>query len=388
MIVWRVLSVVAGVGLVGAVLISALETVVLPRDGFARITRFVFGVADRVLIHRWRSKEREANLRALYAPVSLTSLPLVWMISVAIGFTFIFWGIKTGGLQDAFEISGSSLTTLGFSRPDGAARIWLAFIEAIIGLGLVALLISYLPTIYSAHHQREKGVIVMRPFAGTPPSPIDLLVNLERVDGLDNLELWRTTASWLLELDQTHSAFPALCYFPESSDGQSWVASVGSVLDAAALLVSVSDVGGRERMSDLTRGPMLVLAHGIQGMTRIARSAGLPIDPPRSLYELLGDASTDVPSQSVLRSEYGEAIDRIGAVIPAAATADRETGWEKFACLRSGYDRALRGLAGLTMAPPAEWTTDRPATVGRPRLLRARPLSVDWKEGSPSPTSP
>ena len=106
----------------------------------------------------------------------------------------------------------------------------------------MALLISYLPTIYSAHHQREKGIIVLRPFAGTPPSPVDLLTNLQRLGALDNPDLWRTTAGWLLELDQTHTAFPALCYFPESSPDQSWVASVGSVLDAAALFLSAWDV--------------------------------------------------------------------------------------------------------------------------------------------------
>ncbi len=127
------------------------------------------------------------------------------------------------------------------------ARIWLTFIEATIGLGLVALLISYLPTIYSAHHERDKGINVLRPFAGTPPSPIDLLSNLQRLGTLDGPDLWQTASSWLLELDQTHTAFPALCYFPESSPDQSWVASVGSVLDGAALLLSASDFDAEDR---------------------------------------------------------------------------------------------------------------------------------------------
>ena len=174
------------------------------------------------------------------------------MISVTIGFTFLFWGIKTGTAQRAFEVSGSSLFTLGFAEPAGTPRIWLTFVEATIGLGLVALLISYLPTIYSAHHQREKGIIVLRPFAGIPPSPVDLLVNLQRLGSLDTPDLWRTTTSWLLELDQTHTAFPALCYFPESSADQSWVASVGSMLDAAVLLLSTMDLGAVERRGRTT----------------------------------------------------------------------------------------------------------------------------------------
>ena len=48
---------------------------------------------------------------------------------------FIFWGIKTGTLGHSFEISGSSLFTLGFAEPEGNARIWLTFVEATIGLG-------------------------------------------------------------------------------------------------------------------------------------------------------------------------------------------------------------------------------------------------------------
>ena len=55
-IVAHVLAVVFGAVLVMAVLISALETVVLPRDGFTRIARVVFAVADRILVHPWQQQ--------------------------------------------------------------------------------------------------------------------------------------------------------------------------------------------------------------------------------------------------------------------------------------------------------------------------------------------
>ncbi len=230
-------SIVVGAALVASVLVSALETVVLPRNTFTRITRATFAVANRVLVHDGRNRERSAHLRGLYAPVALVSLPLVWMLSVIVGFGFIFWGADAGTWQNSFEISGSSVTTLGFSAPGGSIRMWISFVEAIIGLGLVALLISYLPTIYAAHHDREKGIRTLRPFTGRPTSGVGLLINLHRFEALDNADLWRTASAWLLELDQTHCAFPALCYFPESDDTQSWVASVGALLDAGALLL-------------------------------------------------------------------------------------------------------------------------------------------------------
>ncbi len=377
MTVTYILAVVVGTVLVMSVLISALETVVLPRNGFTSIARSVFAVSDRLLVHKWRSEARRANLRALYAPIALVSLPLVWMLTVTVGFSIIFWGIKTGSVTHSFEVSGSSLFTLGFAEPEGGARIWLTFVEATIGLGLVALLISYLPTIYAAHHEREKGISVLRPFAGTPPSPIEMLRNLQRLGTLDNPDLWRTAATWMLELDQTHTAFPALSYFPESSPGQSWVASVGSMLDSAAIYLSASDFSTEENASDEVKGPMMAIAYGMPTLVRIGRAAGLPIDPPVLLMELLTRSSESPPDISIRRQEYMGALGRLHPLLPVPDD-QRERCWRRYAWIRSGYDKALCGMAGLTMAAPAEWTTDRPATVSRPRILSDRPINVDW----------
>ena len=373
-----IVAVLVGAVLVASVLISALETVVLPRNSFTRISRVTFAVANRVLVHDGGNRDRSAHRRGLYAPVALVTLPLVWMISVIIGFGFIFWGVDSGSWQHSFEISGSSVTTLGFSAPTGSARTWITFVEAVIGLGLVALLISYLPTIYSAHHDREKGIRTLRPFAGTPASGVDLLVNLNRFHGLDNADLWRTASAWLLELDQTHCSFPALCYFPESDDAQSWVASVGSLLDAGALLLSAADIdlSGHDR-SVLHQGPMVVLANGVPTIIEIGRAAGLPVGPPVPLVQLIPDAAGDVPEISITRDEYLAALDALGGIVTVPET-QRQDAWVRFAVVRSAYDEALRGLAGLTSATPARWTTDRPATVARPRLLTNRPIAVDW----------
>ncbi len=377
MIVARIVAALFGAVLVFAVLISALETVVLPRNGYTRIARFVFAVADRILVRRWRNRDRRANLRALYAPVALVSLPLVWMLSVTFGFSFVFWSISHDSAQRAFEISGSSLFTLGFAEPEGTARIWLTFVEATIGLGLVALLISYLPTIYAAHHEREKGISVLKPFAGTPPSPVNLLSNLQLLGALDNPELWRTSASWLLDLDQTHTAFPALCYFPEASPEEAWVASVGSLLDGAALLLSASDFSTEERAAEEIKGPMMALAYGLPTLVTIGRSAGLPIGPPERVMALVARYAEPAPDISVGRDEYLAALDRLHPLLPVPAD-ERERCWRRFAWIRSGYDEALRGLAGLTLASPAEWTTDRPAQVGRPRMFTHRAIDIDW----------
>ncbi len=385
MIAARALAVVIGLVLTLSVLVSALETVVLPRHGFTRIARLVFAVGHRLLIHRWRSPVRETRIRGLYGPMCLATLPLVWMLSVAVGFTFIFWGIAAGDLPKSFELSGSSLTTLGFSKPVGSGRIWLTFTEAIIGLGLIALLIGFLPTIYTSHSDREKGIAVLRPFAGTPPSAVTLVATLHRSGSLDNPEVWRTAAEWMLNLDQSHGAFPALCYFPDSSDEQSWVASAGALMDAAALLLSVGPHLLDEDATGEVKGAMLAMAYGVPTLGRVARSVGLPVPPPLRPAELIGRSGAP-PAISVSRAEYEGALADLSEVLTVPA-GDVDRCWTRFAWLRSGYDRAVAGLAGLTQAAPARWTTDRPARVGRPRLLSGGSLEAEWSVAAPAEVS-
>ena len=55
---------------------------------------------------------------------------------------------------------------------------------------------------------------------------------------------------------------------------------------------------------------------------------------------------------------------------------DAERGWVNFSRIRASYDTALRGLAGLTHAPAAPWTSDRALIVGRPRFFSHKPLDT------------
>ena len=79
----------------------------------------------------------------------------MWTAFVCIGFTGIYWGIGDYSLSEAFTISGSSLLTLGFATVDTVSQRILVFLEATIGLGIVALLITFLPSLYQAFSRRE-----------------------------------------------------------------------------------------------------------------------------------------------------------------------------------------------------------------------------------------
>jgi hypothetical protein len=387
MIALHILLFVAGTALVLAILGSALKTVVLPQGGLPRLAEAVFALVHRVLVHPRQSGSRAMAMRALYAPVALVSLPLVWMILMVIAFTAIFWGTGSLSLQRAFEISGSSLTTLGFAEPDTTARIWLSFIEATIGLGLVALLISYLPTIYSAYNGREKGLVRLRPITGAPPTATELVQTLHRVGSLDSLEFWQNQGDWILDIEQTHTAFPILSYFPETRRDHSWVGSLGTLLDASALVLSASEENAGEIYVDMEKGPTLVLVYGVPAFVRVARAANVPLPEPSPLLESTSHFAEPAPPISISRDEYLGAMAALAPIL-AVAPGHEEDGWRRFAWLRSSYEPALRAMAGLTYASPAPWTTDRAAQVGRPRFFSRRPLSVDWSANLPGSAQP
>jgi hypothetical protein len=308
------------------------------------------------------------------------------MILMMVAFTGIYWGTGDLSWSRAFEISVSSLTTMGFAEPQGAGRIWFAFVQATIGLGLVALLISYLPTIYSAYNGREKGANRLRPIAGAPPSATAFIQTLQRIGSFDTPELWRNASDWMLDLEQTHTAFPILSYFPESDTEQSWVATVGTVLDASALVFSVSDLAFDEAFADVQKGPLTVLVYGLPLIVWIARAVNVPLPAQAKLIDAMGHAAEPAPELSIMRAEYLAAMQSLAGILDIEPGRE-EAAWRRFAWIRSAYDPALRAMAGVTLATPAPWTTDRPATVGKPRFLRRRPLPVDWAVPARPPAS-
>ena len=271
--------------------------------------------------------------------------------------------------QKAFEDSGSSLTTLGFSEPDTTSRIWLAFIEATIGLGLVALLISYLPTILSAYSGREKGVVRVRPLAGSPPSSVDLLVTLHQIGALEGQDFWRNQSDWILDLEQTHTTFPMLSYFPETHQGHSWVATRPARSSTLRLWSCPRLRGAKETTSRTSRrGRSWCSSTGCRPSCGLPASAGIPLPEPTRYEEVRPHLDEPPPAIVIEPEEYLRARTILDPIL-GNDVLSAEQAWPRFVWMRAAYEPALRAMAGLTKASPAPWTTDRPASVGRPRFL-------------------
>jgi hypothetical protein len=349
---------VLGVVLVGVVIDSALRTFVLPRGVVVRLTRAV-SVAVRRLFDlrlRWaRTYEARDRVMALYGPLAMFVLVVLWLLLVLTGFTLMFFAIEDVSWQDAILQSGSSLLTVGFVPPVGFWAGMLGFAEAAIGLGLLALLIAYIPTIYGAFSRRERLVAHMAARAGEPPSAVDLLRRAHLIGRLDDLDdVWIEWQLWFAELEETHTSLAFLNFFRSPEPHRSWVTASGAVLDAASLVNSTIDV---------PRQPMAALCvrSGFTALRAIATFFHIPHPT---------DPAPDDPI-SITRDEWEQACRELEAAgVPLVA--DRDQAWRDFAGWRVNYDLPLVTLAGLVIAPYAPWSSDRSIPF-RVRALRTRP---------------
>jgi len=349
----------AGAGLVAATVFSAVQTFVLPRSANVLLTRIVFRSLFRVFslrLRKARTYEERDRIMALYAPIGLLTLPPAWLGLVLIGYTGMYWAAGVESLYEALRTSGSSLLTLGFVPPLSPASTILEFSEAALGMILVALLIAYLPTIYSAFSRRETLVSMLEVRAGAPPSAIEMIKRYHRLHGLNGLhDVWVAWETWFSEIEESHTSLAALVFFRSPQPDHSWVTAAGAILDAASLTRSAVDVP-RDVQADLC------IRAGYLALRRIADYFRISHNP---------DAKPGDPI-SISRQEFDAACDEL-AEQGVPLIVDRDQAWRDFAGWRVNYDTVLLALAGITMAPYAPWSSDRSILPTAAARLARRP---------------
>ncbi len=354
-IVLRAMAFVFGIILVRTALLSAIKTFVMPRAGRDWITSTVFRVLRSIFnirAERSTTFEQRDEVMAMYAPICLLVLPGTYLMLMIVGFALAFWGIGVDTFDHAIKLSGSSILTLGYEGVSGWAQVGLSFLEAGIGLVMVALVISYLPTMYGAFSKRESMVTLLEMRVDTPPWGPRILINYFRYVSFETLlSEWRTWELWFAELDEGHSSLAALAYFRSPQSGRSWVTAAGAVLDSCALQIAALDT---PRQAE----PYLCLTAGIDALAHIAHALDVPFRTP--VY----DPKTSQPvmdndwSISITRAEFDAALDLLAAQdIPLQA--DREKSWITYQTWRAMYDENLLRLAARIMVPYAPWTSDR-----------------------------
>lgn len=341
-----VLAIVAGVVIIVATVGSAVRTTVLPRAIPDRISRLALvGVRTtyRLRAGRHANYERRDHVMAMLGPVTLLSTLAMWLVLVILGYTLLYLGTTTSSPRRALELSGSSVFTLGIVSEHRLGPDLLVFSEAGLGLLLLTLLITYLPSIYTAFSRRERGVGLMAVRAGQRPEAVAMLKRYHLIEDPHYRlsELWRTWEGWFVDVEETHGSFPILAFFRSPRPESSWINSAGALLDSASLWLSSVE---HPRDPDAN----LCIRAGFLCLRSIAGSFGIGFNPD--------PAQTD--PITIARDEFDEALDELAdAGVPILD--DRDQCWRDFAGWRVNYDTVLLELARMVEAPPAPWVSDR-----------------------------
>ncbi len=344
----RWIALPAGVVLLGWTLLDVFRTLVMPRAarGRFRLARMLFAPVWRPW--RWvgvRRKTAQARERVLAtaAPFFFFALLVGWVSFALLGYALILWSPAfvhgmpqgDGSFADAVYAAGTSLFTLGFGGGDATG--WtraIAVVGGATGLGLFAVVIAYLPVLYQAFNRREVGVLLLDARAGSPPSGPELLHRMGSAGVASSLpELFAEWERWVADVLETHMSYPLLALFRSPHDETSWVTSLGSVLDAATLIITSVDDEPDER-AKLLYGTGV---HAVEDLFYYFRLAERESTIQRDEFE---DVLQDMKDDGF-------------SVRPA------DEAFLRFTEKRGKYAPRLDALVVLLAAPPGLWIGDR-----------------------------
>ena len=297
-----VLAIIAGIGLVLAVLWETFETIVLPRrvTRQIRMARYFYRLSWKpwaALAGRRKNKRKRETLLSYYGPISLLLLFGLWAIALILGFSLIYYGADiqfTGNLYPSrfgndLYVSGTTLVTLGLGdlAPSSGLARFLVVTEAGIGFGFVALVIGYLPVLYQSFSRREVTISLLDARAGSPPTAVELLRRHAGPHGERALlDLLRDWERWSADLMESHLSYPVLAYFRSQHDNQSWIASLTTILDVCAL-VMIAVEGTCDYQARMT---FAIARHALVDLSQIFASrpvsAALDRLPPEALAQM------------------------------------------------------------------------------------------------------
>jgi len=368
---------VAAVALMGVVLLDAFEAMILPRRVshaylarlFYRSTWVCWRAAARLL----PVGRRRNTFLSAFGPLSLLALIGLWALGLIAAFALLHWSVGTAiaGADGRFltycYFSGTTFFTLGYGDlvPTGAVGRPLSVIEAGLGFGFLAVVISYLPVLYQAFSRREIAISLLDARAGSLPTAGELLRRLAAGRSLAGVgPLLAEWERWAAELLESHLSYPVLSFYRSQHDNQSWVAALTAILDTSALLIAGGDGadGYQARLTfAMARHAAVDLALVFQTPPRLPQPDRLPeADRARlwaSLHEAglaVRDGPTAAKALAELRGLYEPFVNALAAhflfaLPPFQREAPPVDNWQT-----SAWMRRSPGLGGL----PAAGTQD------------------------------
>jgi len=237
MIAVRIVSALVGLVLTLGTLGSVIRTVIVPRAVSSRLSAAlawaVQGTATFLARTRSDYKERDGIL-AQGAPMFLVLRLVVWIGLLVLGYSLLFWASSGADYSEAIRLSTSSILPLGLTRAQTGLDTAIAFLESASGVIVVALQISYLPTLYGSFNRRETLVTMLDSSSGSPPWGPEILARHALIDNLDHLsDLYKDWEEWAADIAESHSSYATLLYFRSPDPRTSWILALLACMDAA-----------------------------------------------------------------------------------------------------------------------------------------------------------
>jgi len=332
-----------GIALIALVLWDVFESIVVPRPTHSRVRISRYAIRSSWAAIRALGRHRDGTTRdgflGLFAPAVTLMLLAVWLGVLVVGYGLVFLALHGDLRPDPHDLgatlyyAATSILTLGSNDTlavGPAARAVVVF-GAASGLGVVALVVTFLFSLYGSYQRREILVVSLQAAAGAPPSAVTLLETYARLELTDRLPgLFSEWERWAAEVLDTHVAYPLLGYFRSSHDNLSWISALGTVLDAASLV--------------------LTTVKGLPcGEAELLRRVGAHL--AEDVSHLAGTDRVHRPGLD--RAAFDAARVRLAAAGYRLAPAGRS--WREFEAVRSDYAMHLNAMASYWATPSTSW---------------------------------
>jgi hypothetical protein len=363
--VLEALAIVVGLALVATALADMLNTLVTTQTSQARwwLTGQLYRrswTAMRWIASHLRDEHVADRLLGTFAPLSVLLLLTAWVVQQIIGFGLIWWGLGgvagADSLGDALYYSGVVYFTLGFGEvvpAEVVPRIG-ALAEAFAGVLTTAMVIGYLPAMYSAYSERERKLMTLD--AGTTERITPTALVISRAPTADPDELVAYFAGWedwVAGVIETHTSFPMLMLFRSQHRGQNWVTALGLLSDAA---LQCQMIRGAEN-----RAPYWMFRRSVRLFRMLTEGADL------TEYRKRFDEVYTSDQESLWRDLYLELEAHGFDLLPQHVARVRTLE------LRREFDARLEFLIDELMAPRGFWGHDVALQGGHASLPTIRP---------------
>jgi hypothetical protein len=321
------------------------ETVVVPRPtpGWFRIGRYLVRGSWRVLLalRDGRSGRSYDRILGLFAPAASIALLISWLTALILGYGLIFFALRDelrpvqADLGGTTYYAATSVVTLGYGdivAVGGVARFF-SLIAGISGLGAVALVVTFLFSLFGSYQRRESKVVALQAAAGAPPSAVALLETYAQLRLVGRLpEFFYEWEEWAVEVLDSHIAYPLLGFFRSSHDNLSWISALGTVLDTASLVLTT--------ICEVPRGE-----------AKLFKRVGTHL--VEDIYNL---GFRDGDGATLQRADFDAACARLEAA--GYRLEPRDQAWPAFELARATYAARLEAMAAYWATPATSWLGD------------------------------